>query len=120
MRNARRNNNHISLTNRLLDAPRIILMPKAQPSFTMGYTEDFVRRRLQMSSQLDRSLFVKIRSEKDFTHMKMAATVHRIPPLRLHDADRTQMLFDLAGGDIGRERGLVDQQGLVLDRSVWR
>ena len=52
--------------------------------------------------------------------MEMTVTVHCVPPLRLHDADRTQMLFDLAGGDIGRERGLVDQQGLVLDRSVWR
>ena len=54
------------------------------------------------------------------THMEMTPTVHRIPPLRLHNADRTQMAFDLAGRDIGRERGLVDQQGLVLDRSVWR
>ena len=52
--------------------------------------------------------------------MEMTPTVHRIPPLRLHNADRTQMAFDLAGRDIGRELGLVDQQGLVLDRSVWR
>jgi hypothetical protein len=42
MRNARRDNNHISLTNRFLDPPRVILMTKTQPGFTMGYTEDFV------------------------------------------------------------------------------
>jgi hypothetical protein len=56
MRNSRRDNNDIPLTNRLLDRPRVILMTKAQPGFTMGYTKNFVRRRLQMSSQPDRSI----------------------------------------------------------------
>jgi hypothetical protein len=51
--------------------------------------------------------------------VEMATTVHRVPPLRLHDADGTQVAFDLAGRDIMGESGLVDQQRFVLDRSVW-
>lgn len=42
------------------------------------------------------------------THMEVAATVHGVPPLRLHDADRTQVAFDLAGRDIMGECRLVD------------
>jgi hypothetical protein len=52
------------------------------------------------------------------THMKVAASIHRIPPLRLHDSDGVQMAFDLASRDVGRECRLVNQQRLVLDRRV--
>jgi hypothetical protein len=49
----------------------------------------------------------------------MAATVHRVPPLRLHDADRTQVAFDLGGRGIMGKNGLVNEQRFVLDRSIW-
>ena len=52
--------------------------------------------------------------------MEVAATVHRVPPLRRNDADRPQVFFNLASHDIGRECRLVDQQWFVLDRSIRR
>lgn len=54
------------------------------------------------------------------THVEMAAAVHRVPPLRLHDSDCRQMAFDLAGRDIRWESRLVNQQRFMLERSVWR
>jgi hypothetical protein len=38
MRNARRNNNHIPFTDRLLDAPRVIFVAEAELGFAVGYS----------------------------------------------------------------------------------
>ena len=49
----------------------------------------------------------------------MTPAIHRVPPCRLHNTDRRQMAFDLAGRDVGLKSGLVDQQGFVHEGSIW-